>query len=202
MLKSSSAAARSQIIVVEVGPDRTRYILHKELLIHHSGLFRREISQNPKKQSFALEDIFTEEFSFFVDWLYEKKLPSSAQTTESWLAFYAYMVADRLSVIRLKVALMDAIFHELSSRSVSSDMVCRLFEALPKNDPLLQLVVDAICINDGIGRMGTESLVSIDNLSKEYLTRVMRKFHHLNQLPEKERNLCRADYSMMACLLG
>lgn len=137
-----------------------------------------------------------------MDWLYENKLLPSVQTVDGWLIFYLYMLADWLSVIRLKIALMTAIFHGLSSCYVSNTTVCTLFEALPNNNPLLQLAVGAFCINDGIEHLGTESLASIDSLSKEYLTRMMRKFHQLSPLPKKERKPHREHYSMTACLPG
>ncbi|EUC41090.1 hypothetical protein COCMIDRAFT_40670 [Bipolaris oryzae ATCC 44560] len=163
MLKSTSAAAKSHIIVVDVGHETTRYILHKKLLTQHSGLIRHMISQDPIRRFFAFQDIRTDVFDVFVDWLYEKKLPPSAQTVDGWLIFDVYMLADRLSVIRLKVTLMTTLFRGLSSRYVTNDTVCRLFAALPKSDPLPQLAMDAFCINDATKNLDAESLGSIDS---------------------------------------
>lgn len=110
------------------------------------------------------------------------------------------MLADYLYVMDLKTAWMDAIFpHFFNNRTyMSTEAVCKIFRAFSENDPLLQLAVDAFCINNVIHDMDGESLDY--DLPKEYLARVMRKLHQLSQVPEKEREYCREDYSMIESL--
>ncbi|EMD96614.1 hypothetical protein COCHEDRAFT_1085267, partial [Bipolaris maydis C5] len=184
----------------KVRPEKTRYVLPRKLLIRHSGLLRRELFENTQGQSLDLEGVSTEEFDVFVFWLYEKKLPSSAQRIDSWITFKMYIFADVFSVPGFKNALMDAVFHELSSSYMDNITVRKLFEDLSQNDPLLQLLVDSFCINGDITKMSEDDLASIDSLPKQYLTRVIRKLHQLGQLPEKEKKLYRADYNISACL--
>ena len=195
-----SAAAASETVVVIVGPKAKRYTLHKRLLRHYSGYFRRVFVNGVNECH--LHNATVDGFDVFVDWIYETKLRLSVVTRggEMLRMLRAYLLAAELSVGSLKKAVMDRMFHHLSSRQIRAWAVQWMFESLPNNDPLLQLIVDAFCINNGVGVMSVEYLAAIDDLPKEYLCRILRKLHQLSELPEKNRVLAREDYSMVLCL--
>lgn len=145
----------------------------------------------------TLPHTYTQVFDVFVVWLRAKRLLSMANADSCWVLMEAYILADFLSVNHFKALLIDRIFTIFcyTHGYLDTTGICRLFGALPEGDPLLRLVVDAFCINNGIRRMDAVELARIEELPKEYLTQVIRRLHALIQLPEEERKLCRADYT-------
>ncbi|KAI4681785.1 uncharacterized protein J4E84_007381 [Alternaria hordeiaustralica] len=196
----NGAAAVAETVVVIVGPEEKRYTLHKRLLRHHSGYFRRVFVNGVNEC--RLHNTTSKGFDVFVDWIYETRLRPSVDTKggEARSMLRAYLVAAGLSVGPLKKAVMDWMFHHLSSHRLRAWAVIWMFESLPNNDPLLQLIVDSFCVNNGVRKMDVESFAMIEDLPKEYLCRVLRKLHQLSELPEKNRVLAREDYSMVLCL--
>ena len=92
---------------------------------------------------------------------------------------------------------MDKIFHHFSDKFPTTEAVGHLFSYLPANDPMLRLMVDAFCVNDGVESMADDYYAKIGDLPKDFLVRVLRKQHQLSQLPEEDK---REDYSMVVCL--
>jgi hypothetical protein len=195
---SNSTAAASDTVVVVVGEEQKHYTLHKRLLTFHSGYFHRVFKDGVSQCD--LPTIHVEFFNTFVDWMYEKNLSSCSRTEDIAYMIATYITADDLLAREFKRILMDKVFDLLSNSHVPGKIVDILFDSLPKNDPLLQLTVDAFCINNGIANMSVDCFATIDDLPKEYLARVLRKQHQLSQLPEMVRVLAREDYSMVVCL--
>ena len=195
-----SAAAASKTVIVIAGSEEKHYTLHKQLLSYYSGYFRRAFVK--ERSNWHLDNVSVEGFNVFVDWIYETRLRPSVNTDEDETScmLSAYLVATELSVGSLNTAILDWIFLDLSDSYLSVSAVQRCFDVLPNNDPLLQLIVDAFCINDGVGTMGVEDFATIDDLPKQYLARVLRKLHQLTELPDEDRVLAREDYSMVVSL--
>lgn len=196
-----SAVAASETVVVIAGDEGKRYTLHKRLLRHYSGYFRRVFVHGVNEH--RMHNATVEGFDVFVDWIYETRLRPSVDMhgDEMNCMLKAYLVAAELSVGPLKKAVMNRMFDDLSrGGSVRAWAVQWMFESLPNNDPFLQLIVDAFCINDGVKNMDMEEFAMIDDLPKQYLCRILRKQHKLSELPDKNRVLAREDYSMVVCL--
>lgn len=55
-----SLAATGPIVVVEIGPERKKYYIHRALLVHHSEYFRKALHgswQEAEKGVVALDDV-------------------------------------------------------------------------------------------------------------------------------------------------
>jgi hypothetical protein len=197
---SNSAAAASGTVVVIVGPEEKRYTLHKRLLEYHSGYFRSIFTK--RISECRLRGVSVKGFDIFIDWMYETSLRSYTDDTESIPhMFHAYLVATKLLIGSFKTAVMEEIFDLLSGRHLHAAVVGWCFEVLPDNDPLLVLIVDTFCVNNGVKEMSIKDFATIDDLPKQYLVRILRKLHQLSKLPEDKRVLDREDYySMVVCL--
>jgi hypothetical protein len=192
----NSAAAASETVVVVVGPEEKRYTLHKRLLEYHSEYFRGMFTKGISEC--RLRGMSVKSFDIFIDWMYETSLRSYTDDTESIpFMFGAYLMATELKVGSIKTALMNRIFDALSDCHLHTTSVGLCFKVLPDNDPLLMLIVDTFCVNNGVKDMSIEDFATIDDLPKQYLARILRKLHQLSKLPEDKRVLDREDYSMV-----
>lgn len=101
---TASSTVVSDTIIVTVGTEEKRYTLHKKLLLHHSEYFRGALSGNFRETDngvVPLDDLETDVFDIFVDWLYEKKLPEGIDTAVNdghkiSIKYRTYVLADRL----------------------------------------------------------------------------------------------------------
>ncbi|CAA9964063.1 hypothetical protein P3342_009532 [Pyrenophora teres f. teres] len=193
-----SAAVAFDLGVVEVKLEKKAYTIHKKLLTEYSGYFRRKLSKN--EGILNLHHFDRKSFEIFIDWIYEKTLPSCiADDGVVSLRYRAYVLAQQLSAIPFKTALMGAIFDKDSQSIPQSPEVKYLFFCLPDEDPMLQFLVDAFCVNNGIANMNVDDFLDIEALPKGYLGRILRKLHQLSDTAEKDKLLRRGDYIMMLC---
>ena len=147
-------------------------------------------------------DFIIDNFDVFVDWMYERSLPSYFDTTGTKETdvdpmLSVYVLADKLSVGSLKNALMDSLFDWLSVGLVEVGNADFMFEYLPEGDPLLQLTIDAFCFNDGVKETSKTIIEWVDYLPQEFLVGVIRRMHHLSTLPEADRKIKREDYNIV-----
>jgi hypothetical protein len=73
-------------VVVKVGPNKTQYTLHKELLAFHSKYFRDAFTErriDEAERKFILQDTEPWIFDIFVDWMYGAKIPHSFEDWHS-----------------------------------------------------------------------------------------------------------------------
>ena len=170
--------------MVIVGTERKKYTLHERLLTHHSQYFRGALSGNFKESDdrvVTLEDADTEAFDFLVDWLYDRKLPGfhkAWDVNRMPLRLHAYVLADRLLMLLLKKALFDCYFELYKPKNIFPRYyaIGFAFTNLPARDPLLQLWIDAFCVNNGIERYKTlfgECDSQISTLPQEALARLL-----------------------------
>ncbi|KAF2086281.1 hypothetical protein K490DRAFT_16916, partial [Saccharata proteae CBS 121410] len=138
------------ISTVVVGPSETQFLIHRELLSHHSpffaaalnGTFAEGLSQNIKLPA---EDVAT--FELFIHWAYTGNLDDAFQRGGK-VAFYLllnlYGLADRLEVEKLRNQTVDKV-AELAEKSNSvptpSD-THTLYEDIRDTALMRNLVVD------------------------------------------------------------
>lgn len=198
-----SAAAQTGIIVVRAGLDEKKYVLHTSLLIYYSGFFHGALSGKFKETAegcVALPHVASEPFDVFVDWIYSEKLPRKDMWKPNDAAYistmyHAYALADMLLVLDMKEAILDVIFEGLETRYPRYDRVIYAFENLVDEDPLLQLLVDAQCINNGVERRQKEGNNELlERLPHKFLVRVMRKLNELSWMDDKPKKLERCWY--------
>jgi hypothetical protein len=78
--QTNRAAARDDMVVLEIGPGKHKYRIHKALLTHHSEYFQKALTgpwKEATERSVALDDVKPHIFDIFVQWIYTGKLPAS-----------------------------------------------------------------------------------------------------------------------------
>jgi hypothetical protein len=191
----------SGTIIIKVGTKAKKYTLHEKLLTHYSGYFRGALSGNFKETHdgiITLNDIDTEAFDVFVDWLYEKQLPACLDTVSPRdgvrLKYRTYVLADRLLAPNMKSKLMDYVFEGLQSRKQrpSFQSTIYMFENLAETDPMLRFAVDAFSTRLGVYCLPSSSIKILPDLPKAYLVQVLLRVNHFSQ---NDRVLKREDYA-------
>jgi hypothetical protein len=198
LLTPRSEVIDSGTVIVKFGAEEKKYTVHKRLLAYHSGYIRQELASRFQSHSVMLlpqDEITVGAFDVFVDWMYEKTLPLRITfPRQDQLKVQTYVLAEILSVSRMKAAMMDVIYSVVRGSSFDIEATIYLFKHLPVNDPMLQLVVDTFCVNKVVYFLSADKADEINQLPKEFLIRALRKFQQLSQLPEDEKKLKREDY--------
>lgn len=194
----------SDTVVVKIGAGEKKYTLHKRLLEYHSEYFRgvrRGRFRETEDGVIGLDDIDTDTFDIFVDWMYEKKLPLEINAValgdgQPRMELRACVLADRLLAIEFKRTLMGFIFNVLQkwNKRPSLTSVLYSFANLPEKDPMLQLLIDAWSVNNGLGKLRDEDKVLVPQLPKDFLTDVIIKLHQLSKVPMEDQTLQYNDY--------
>ncbi|KAI4696594.1 uncharacterized protein J4E88_000771 [Alternaria novae-zelandiae] len=116
-----STAVISPTVIVKIGTEGKEYILHTELLKHHSGYFRGALSGAFKETDdgvIPITDIETDAFDTFVDWIYRGTVNTEPQSPSNVLS-RSYILADRLIMPGLKSALMDHYYHRYTGHHLA-----------------------------------------------------------------------------------
>ncbi|KAI8934194.1 hypothetical protein NX059_008943 [Plenodomus lindquistii] len=209
---SPSVFACSETVVVQVGSEKKRYMLHTDLLKFHSGYFRGALSGAFKESvdgSISLTDVDTDAFDIFVNYIYNGILSASVHTAVEVgqkldgpvaLRWKVYVLADRLIIPELKRDILNLAFNYFSEKSTSPAvrLIIYFFENLPHDDTLLQLATDAHCINNGVASWNGHTPAHIEFVPKEFLIQVMQKMEKLLSLGSDQRWLKREDYGINA----
>lgn len=80
-----STAAKDGFVVLEIGPQKQRYHLHKALLTHHSEYFNNALNgpwKEAEENVVTLEDVDTIAVDIFVHWLYTQQIPNNDATLQ------------------------------------------------------------------------------------------------------------------------
>jgi hypothetical protein len=209
-----SSAALSGSIIVKVGSEEKKYLVHKALLSHHSGYFRGALSSSFKETDngvIPLDDVDTEVFDVFVNWIYKDQLPEcvkqhtpvsvacfdpDAQTKMS-VRHRTYVLADRLLVPQLKRVLLEVTYGDyVRSSRPSFGLVFYLFNNLSEGDKILQLLIDAHCIRGGVDNYRKHApMRHLEMLPARFMVGVMHKLQDLSRLERKDWLLRIEDYT-------
>jgi hypothetical protein len=205
---ANSAIAVSDTIVVKVGVEEKKYTLHKKLLLHHSSYFRGALSGNFKETDegvIPLDDVQTDVFDIFVDYIYEKRLPESFYTSRSSpgeisIRLHAYILADRLMVPELRAAVFNHFFDIYGNKNQFPPYTALTFafKSLPEGDPLVDLLIDASCNNNALDRYSKTGNFNthIQDLPQEVFIRLFSKMRAIKDLSDNEKGLRREAYEV------
>lgn len=204
----SSLARGNDMIVVEVGPNRQRYRVYKELISFYSEYFRNALKEPWKEAEdrlIELPDIEPQVFDIFVDWLYTQKVPEKnrfwvaptetlkANSTEhvqlaEILVMKTYVFADRFLVPKLRCAIYNYFAASLTKDSIPPyyEAIIYAFNNLTEKSAMLDLLVglhcafwDESCDTESNGEVDMRKDLPID-----FLLRVMIQS---SKMKDKER---------------
>ncbi|KAI4628617.1 hypothetical protein J4E83_003170 [Alternaria metachromatica] len=175
MKRPSEAAQEPVFVIVEVGDAKTRYHVHRSLLVEHSGYFKKALN-GPWKEAqdgvVILEDVecstcegktfrsmhhSTNEaiVSIFVDWVYSQRLPKNdaawcdeadEDIGKSQLArTKALVFGDRMLSPVFHKTVRDSLVEHIIEWAVYYRAVIYAFLNLPKDHAILDLFVEVHC---------------------------------------------------------
>jgi hypothetical protein len=134
-----------------VSPNETRFLIHTDLLIHHSPFFRAALQSRfaeASTQTIKLVEETVGTFELFLAWLYSQSLDETHFFKDSKPAYYAllhlYSLADRLCVEKLRNAVVDIIARladDTNSVLTPSDTHL-LYESIRDSAPCRRLILD------------------------------------------------------------
>jgi hypothetical protein len=202
-----SEVTTSDTIAVRVGIGGKMHTLHRKLLVHHSGYFKGALSGNFRETDdgvIPLDDVDPEAFDAFVDWMYEKSLPAYMLKQEDDLALLpilwrAYPLADRLLATSFKLALFDSIFDILGTKRLYPfyQTISFAYNSLTPADPLLQLLVDAFCLDGGLKYLEElEPARFLPDVPHEVFVRLHLKMSEIGFLTEDKKEIKREAYDI------
>jgi hypothetical protein len=204
-LTANSAFALADTMIVKVGLEEKKYILYKELLVHNSGFFRGALSGNFKETDdgvVPLTDVEPKVFAFVINWMYTGVLPDRVHVhapndgNDVSFRYHAYVLADRLLIPGLRKAISEVAFGPFLIQPPKFVLLIFAFNNLTDEDPLICLLLDAYCVQGGLRIIGTDKKVLIDKLPREFLIRMMAKFHEMVGMKEQEKRMKRGDYNI------
>ena len=139
------------VVDVAVGDSQDRFLIHRELLMHHSRFFAAALAGNfyeSRTQCVTLADESADIFGIFVEWLYTQTLNQAAFLSGSRPRFFLmlelYAFADRHSIEALCNAAVDIIASladKTNSVPTPSD-TDQLYETIRETAPIRDLILD------------------------------------------------------------
>jgi hypothetical protein len=165
-LTTYSTATKEGFVVLEVGPQKQHYHLHKALLVHHSDYFRSAMNGSWKEAEdklISLKDVETTAVEIFIHWLYTQQILNPVEVediqyepTDDYPAITGYTKAlvfgDRFLVPVFRQAVHNRIVDTLLREGGGALLELTFFTAtkyalenLPANHRILKLFVDVHC---------------------------------------------------------
>jgi hypothetical protein len=219
-----SVATRGEVVTILIGPKKKRYIIHKDIICHHSEYFRTAYNGRWKEsdEGVSLEDVEVEVFNVFVHWLYTQQLPEDKDFRDianinnkgqidnedhecdtvllkAFVFGNRFLVADfeRITHNHLADWLTDYIF------GVPYELVILAYEVLPSDSRILGAMAEMQCLNWSPREDGNEKKQIRVNLPKDFLIQVMIRQSELrDKISRMYRHVERTDFYMQEKIEG
>ncbi len=188
-------------IIIEVGPEKVKYHVHRDFFVHYSGYFRKALQgpwEEAQRGTISITDVEPHVFNMFVEWLYTQKLPEDdndwfykANSSEipygdaGVIRLELYIFADRFLVPSLRSVLSQSIVASFEygwDMDNAVDEIAVAFDNLPPTDPLLDFFVDFYFVSWSVETEDGKYEKSIlSQLPHEFLLRYLMRFGRLRQ---------------------
>ena len=147
----NSFSMLKNIVDIAVGELEKPFLIHRELLVHHSRFFAAALTGDfyeSQTQRVMLADESTDIFGIFAEWLYTQELKEAAFLSGSRPRFFLmlelYAFADRHSIEALCNATVDivaSLADKTNSVPTPSD-TDQLYETIRDTAPIRNLILD------------------------------------------------------------
>lgn len=198
-------------MTIEVGVSKTRYYVHKDYLKHHSGYFRKALSNSWKEAEERLitfTDIEVAPFNVFIHWLYTQTIPkdpkawSTISQSSRWkietVELKALILADRFLMPDFAQVINNDLVNSRITNAPYYELVICAFEGLPESSPFLRCLVDTHVRHwePKLDEEDKEEKQLRPELPHEYLVRVMVRYAEMKGQSEEgsENKLKKCDY--------
>jgi hypothetical protein len=187
--------AMTDRVTIEVGTERVKYQVSEAFLNHHSEYFKRALAGTWREASEHIvvlgSDVEPCIFNLFVEWLYTQTLPALPpdwrrvadplhpfSVSVKMLRLKLYVFADRFIVPLLREQLNRAIVNDYDSDCPcleEYETITYVFNNLPPNDPILDLIVDRYFMVWRLDLDEGEDEDAYNNLPHEFLLRFYKR---------------------------
>lgn len=142
------------MVTVHVGEQRHQFLIHKELLCHHSSFFRATFQGSfieASSGNVELPDDDVEVFKIFESWLYTGSvgLMSNVAGHQPSKLVKLYILADKIEIPAIQKETLETL-RERAVRNLDlcdPDTIHLAFENTPPGSPLRRLLVDVFAYN-------------------------------------------------------
>ncbi|KAH4616360.1 hypothetical protein HBH55_208580 [Parastagonospora nodorum] len=187
-------------IILEIGPDRLKYYVHKALLVHYSEYFRNAL-KGPWKEAeegvVKLVDVQPAAVNIFMHWLYIQDLPREhdfrawedilareRQTNFEIAMIRAYAFADRFLIPTFRRAINKTIVEYFKCGDPAlvcniPDLATEAFSKIPADRPILQFLVDEYCYWWTVGCETSDPPINLKEAPPAFLARSVRSYRTL-----------------------
>ncbi|KAF2662292.1 hypothetical protein K491DRAFT_739553 [Lophiostoma macrostomum CBS 122681] len=190
-------------ILIKVGPDETKFHVHKSLLIRHSGYFKGALGSETFKEAqdnvVTLPDVEPETFEDFTAFLYSKLLYTNRRLPPRWAGKYGenqwdqspgyihagqrdylrilglYVFADRFLVQELKDFTLELCETWYIVQPLNAEAIVYAFANLPASDPLLNILIDGSSEYGNVPEDEKDKQECMEQLPREFMFRVMQR---------------------------
>lgn len=164
---NSTSAPNVRFATVLVGPNKTRFVVHQELLTYHSEFFRAALTgrfKEAEEKTVVLQKDSPLIFEFALHWMYHEDFPDEDDTDTELLGQWAledesgareadnlirlHVFADKYDITKLKTETLDELFTQSTENFPLlpySTSVRYAHENLPAGSALLKYLVDLHC---------------------------------------------------------
>ncbi|KAF2127078.1 hypothetical protein P153DRAFT_398448 [Dothidotthia symphoricarpi CBS 119687] len=154
--------ASENVVMVEVGPDLTKFYVHRAILIKHSEYFKKALN-GPWKEAeegvVRLRDVDCDIFEIFVNWMYTQTLPNfekdlcggqrrhgDSRDEGLLVRLDAYIFSDRILAPKFRQAVrIDLVDSLVMFDAPCYNTVIYFFASSSSDDSILDLIVEVHC---------------------------------------------------------
>ncbi|KAI4849945.1 hypothetical protein E4T44_01687 [Aureobasidium sp. EXF-8845] len=134
-------------ITVEVGSNKKKYIMHKDLLVYYSDYFRAAFNgcfREATDGKITLLDECEHIFEIFNQFVYSRRITDGVGHKLSWETLIeTWLFGDKHMVPALQNALMDAMLEEgRAERSMPTALIAGVWEKTLPSSPLRRYMLD------------------------------------------------------------
>jgi len=180
--------ALSQVVTVLVGADRTKFVIHKDLLTSKSEFFRAALTgdwEESKSQKVHLPEDDPAAFEMFAHWLYFTEVDFEVNDRAFTTLSEAWFLGDKLQAIAFKIAVINEFVPTMykTERLTTLQNIKDIYSRTLPNSPLRRLIVDIHIWEGELGIFG--SMLGSGELDCEFAVEVADRFMTLWQNDKK-----------------
>ncbi|MCJ1484693.1 hypothetical protein MMC06_004866 [Schaereria dolodes] len=183
-----SASLFDNIVFVEIGPEKTRFGIHRGLLCEYSAYFRAALRGNFQEATegvVRLPGVMTEIFHLVNGWLYTQQIadePDEEDPHYDQKLAFVYICADRLDMPKLRNDAIDALIRRVErNECLEMGVIGLAYTWTPVSSPLRMLVVDMMAHLFDVVDADKEN----ECLSQEFLVDVILEMYRVRSYPEE-----------------
>ncbi|THY77887.1 hypothetical protein D6C95_09884 [Aureobasidium pullulans] len=183
------------IVTVEVGPDKTAFKIHKDLLVFYSDYFRGAFNgsfQEAVEGKLSLPDECVDVFNAFNTFIYTRQFCSEgdSSTVDSALLCRLWVFGDKYLAPSVQNGAIDLLTHKsYKEKKICTTDLHYIYDNTLPGSPLRKIVLDWVTYRADIDKFLAPDMV--ERWSKDMLVDLVKLFYHketkLAPMPTRDR---------------